>query len=1135
MTVESSISFFAYKPGAAMLAQSLTGLVYLSGSNLVVYHIADATGTISELAEGADYTLGGNGAQGSGTITAAAAYPADDLFRVERHTSLLQPEEFQPFQDLDSAALERGLDRIALVNSDQARELDRAIKVPFGETPLPMDSLTDADGKVLAVANGRIAPIENTTAAVASDVAAALGYKDEAQAAAALTAADLLLTNANALSTNADALGAATSEANALAIVEDVSAALAAGTVSDLVGTRIYASKALLDADLVPADGLYALVIGDATAANNDLYKKAGATTTGSWTGPLGFFASASAEANAALAAVAALEISGFVRGTGDRQSSIAVANSTGAFFQGTGSNLVDGVKAANATDAVQFTGTNVGRTITFDFGHASRLVFNSFRLWWNGERNQGVVKAQGSVDGVTWTDLSGNLNWGQSLTANGDGTFYQDFTLTKPKRGSNEIGYRFFRIAGVSGNGVAIEFLLEAEFETTPALGHNSIATTAPVGAATQVLAKATHSPADLYWRDAVDDTGPRRMLADFDRLLASERYSEARFHADSIYGDDTKGGTSSALAKKTITGLTAMAITKESVVGLRAGSTFTDKTIEPATGLKKLIGFGEGSLPLLECAPDLLPGAFAASAGNANTYELTLTREALTYVNDPQYTMWEISGGVRKELVPRTSIALVVANPGSVYFVSRTGASSLTYVHPFGSTNPTSDGKTYKASTLKAGLGINGDSGATTNPVFDGQYIEGIHASGQVDGHGSILSGDDATMKRCLASYGNKHSIIFKSGYAEDSIAYGWGSDPVGGCIPWTVFRFDAKGRKAHLTRCMSITTETEKTGTAFYCHGSLAGGQDFDEIVLNQFVSVDIGGVTSSAKIQRYSDLLFVNLPGSVHPLEGVEARALQPLCEIDRLIFWAVRGTGFVVRRPTAVPAGSPSTSNILTVRNSVLAEQPGSGTVSGTLISCDEPSTINIENNVFLSQNNRSISIAAAAGPGPGSTITRNIFLGNRLANPQGVSQYPMTAEMTVDYNIYIALRNIQIQITNSVNNGTYTITEQADFAAYKAATGKDTNSLWLVGSEADSLFINGLAGAQAGDLRLNPNCALKFTDGSPVVENAGPLEHLDWNRRIILPGAPSRIPKPPVSLAQSEAYVKSPAEWDWYA
>ena len=44
-----------------------------------------------------------------------------------------------------------------------------------------------------------------------------------------------------------------------------------------------YATKADLDADLTPADGVLAIVTNDATAANNGTYRKSGATGTGSW------------------------------------------------------------------------------------------------------------------------------------------------------------------------------------------------------------------------------------------------------------------------------------------------------------------------------------------------------------------------------------------------------------------------------------------------------------------------------------------------------------------------------------------------------------------------------------------------------------------------------------------------------------------------------------------------------------------------------------------------------------------------------------------------------------------------------------------------------------------------------------
>lgn len=828
----------------------------------------------------------------------------------------------------------------------------------------------------------------------------------------------------------------------------------------------------------------------------------------------------------------ASVNLPDFARGTGDRRSSILVTSSTGAFQSGSGANLINGDFTASASGGVRFTGANLGRTIDFDFGVASRLVFNSFRLWWNASRNQGVIKAQGSIDGTNWTDLSGNLNWGQSLTDNGDGRFYQDFALIKPTRGPDQIGFRFFRIAGVSGSAVAIEWLLEVEFETAPAWNHNSIASTAPTGGAGQVLAKASAAPADVFWREPTDDLGPRRAIADIENLLASERFSEARFHADSVYGSNDNSGLSSALAKQNIAGLLAMSITKDSVIGLRANSVFTDRTIEPASGFKKLIGAGEGALPLIDCAPAISPGSFTSSAGTPGTYEVTLTRETgVAYVNDPQYTMWEVdTNGTRRELVPRASAEQVLANPGSVFFVNRTGASTVAFVLPFGSTDPRSDGKTYKASILKAGVGVNGDSGGTTNPAYDGQHIEGIHASGQVDGHGSIMSGDDTTMKRCLASYGNKHNIIFKSGYAEDCIAFGWGSNPVGGQIAWTTFRFNCEGERARLNRCMAIASEFERYGVAFYAHGSTApNGQNYDEVTLTQFVAVDCGAITAAAKVQRYTDTLIVSRTDSTNEIGGIDIRTAQLVCEIDRFIWSGIRNGSGPVRRPSSTE--TPSTANRAHVRNSLFFSRSGGNTASNGLVNIFEATTFNCENNAALLLT-RPFFNAPSISFGAGSTVRDNIVLINRDATHAAMT-YPVDANLAVDYNIYIMLFPSRVmQIT--AGGTTYNISSQATFANYKTGSGRDANSIYIGPDEASALFLNGVTGALAGDFRLNPNCQLRFTDGTLVVSRVGIREHLDWNRRVVLPGAPPRIPRPPLTLAESERYCRNPALWDWY-
>jgi len=163
-----------------------------------------------------------------------------------------------------------------LVTEDKA---SRALKVPLGETPPELESLADAEGMVLGIVGGRMRGVANDAVAIASDVA-------RAETAASQTGADRAATSEDR-----------TAVADFAEEFADVRSAIAAGTVAALIETRIYATRVALAADLAPGDGLYALVVGDPTAGNNDLYKKNGATGAGSWSGPLGIFAAASAQA----------------------------------------------------------------------------------------------------------------------------------------------------------------------------------------------------------------------------------------------------------------------------------------------------------------------------------------------------------------------------------------------------------------------------------------------------------------------------------------------------------------------------------------------------------------------------------------------------------------------------------------------------------------------------------------------------------------------------------------------------------------------------------------------------------------------------------------------------------------------
>lgn len=158
MAVESEVTGKTYQPAAAMAAEALTGIVFLDPDELVVEHWADGATSGTVLARDADYSIGGEGATGSGTITALAVWPANDQFRIYRDGGpALQPEVFSRHAPLSAKDIERGLDRMALRMQELRRELARTPQFPRGSTPVDFAELADlADGDLLEFRDGQL-------------------------------------------------------------------------------------------------------------------------------------------------------------------------------------------------------------------------------------------------------------------------------------------------------------------------------------------------------------------------------------------------------------------------------------------------------------------------------------------------------------------------------------------------------------------------------------------------------------------------------------------------------------------------------------------------------------------------------------------------------------------------------------------------------------------------------------------------------------------------------------------------------------------------------------------------------------------------------------------------------------------
>jgi hypothetical protein len=131
--------------------------------------------------------------------------------------------------------------------------------------------------------------------------------------------------------------------------------------------------------------------------------------------------------------------------GTGNRTASITV---TASGFVGTPSTLVNGV---TTPPEGWFT---AGMTAPVQFDFATAKVIDEAKFYQDLSTTHGTWKWQGSPDASSWTDIGGSFTLG--------GTSTQTITTLA----GNTTGYRYYRIANVSGTASSASYALEFEFK---------------------------------------------------------------------------------------------------------------------------------------------------------------------------------------------------------------------------------------------------------------------------------------------------------------------------------------------------------------------------------------------------------------------------------------------------------------------------------------------------------------------------------------------------------------------------------------------------------------------------------------------------------------------------------------------
>lgn len=241
---------------------------------------------------------------------------------------------------------------------------------------------------------------------------------------------------------------------------------------------------------------------------------------------------------------------------------------------------------------------------------------------------------------------------------------------------------------------------------------------------------------------------------------------------YVDSSGGSDSNDGLSAEtpLATLAAAATTAAAIGTGARIGLCAGSEWRATLDLSALDGVTVAAYGQTDLyglPTIDGA-DVISGPWddSTARGDSNTevYSIDVTMDDLLPGDNYFPLAWE--DGQRLHGVD--TLAECQAEAGTFYVSGltdgRTTASTYTlHIHPRGSTDPNSDGKTYEAVTRSAGL-----------IVGDGATVRQIHARRVGTNAGAIIGGWDVLFDRCLGEECARHVILAKSGEMRDCI--GW-----------------------------------------------------------------------------------------------------------------------------------------------------------------------------------------------------------------------------------------------------------------------------------------------------------------------------------------------------------------------
>jgi len=530
---------------------------------------------------------------------------------------------------------------------------------------------------------------------------------------------------------------------------------------------------------------------------------------------------------------------------------------------------------------------------------------------------------------------------------------------------------------------------------------------------------------------------------------------------------------------------------LSKGDTVFLERGSRFRSQLLDGSSidGLE-ITSYGEGNIPFVQCDDEIFDDEWSPTNEQTNTYQVSYTaRDKSSQLNVYSIRVWEDGA----ELVQRESISNVESNPGS-YYADDSDDPWVIYIHPTGSTDPTSDNRTYEWTSR--GWAVANRKGPNR---ADGAVISDIHARRNLSNNGAITMGAGGSIKRTLVEDGAKHHYLHGGdGIFRDSIMYGsspnWGKNYSIGLVyfnpsgtpgePW-----DVKVRK------VGLVDATHTRGISTRPHGT------FNPEDIESLWSV---GKNNGALFKiREGEVRGVymgrgNILGSVGKNGTVKYASVNSLGRLE-----ASQGRReFTYENSVIVHSmikrQATTNGQVVTLKNCVLVMGRGSG--KGIIRDTKgNDLTVRLKKCVVIS------------------------LIGPPVNDRDGIS-------VTGDHCIFFSGRKgSEVRVNN----------DEESLSRLQSRSGMFKNSVWLSDSQYRNFW---LGDWRKGDFRVNANANVtdaagtihsgQLPDGTDLAE-VGQQKHWDWANEHPVSGPQEQWPTPPSTRQESIAFVNDPDSWDW--